>query len=154
MLGTNVIPIIKLSFGVLDNLDLGFQTELFSYGVFLKFALLNPKTNGISLSLTAAGGVPGAGVYFYGGPTLGVKLGFIEPYGIARFNYVNFGTGSDSGGLGSVFGSYQYFSFVGGLTLWPTKEFGINGEVTFFHGDTGSSQLVGPAPTASILLRF
>lgn len=148
---------MKLGVGVFDSLDLGFQYEVLSTGLFAKYALINNPMEGGSLAVLGGFGSSGTGSYWYAGPILSYKAGAIEPYAQLRYNSVYYSaTTTNLGSLGTLdvpAGNYSYLMGTLGLALWPTHWLGLSAEGTLF----GTSELTRSSPmmfSGAIMLRL
>jgi len=150
----SVLPFFKFSVGLSRDFDLGLQYDSFSLGLFGKYSFLNNQASGFSLAGVAGGGIAVGGGYAYAGPALSYKLGALEPYFVARYNFVSYGKSSSSSGMSWDAGNYSYFQFTLGGVLWLGKGFGLNAEASFFSGLLGIEDMVGATVLAGAKIRF
>jgi len=144
----------RLAIGLGPNLDFGAQYDTLSAGLFAKYSLINNRDSGFSLAGFAGGGVAVNGYYIYGGPSLSFKAGIFEPYFVGRFNWVHYGENKSSSGFDITAGDFNYLQFTAGSVLWFSRAVGINAEISYFSGTTGSTQLIGPIIAGGLKLRL
>jgi hypothetical protein len=152
ILGT-AVPYFKAGYGIGANLDLGLQYDFLAIGLFGRYSFINKK-EGFSLAGLASVGSTAEGSYVYTGPALSYKAGFIEPYFVGRFNYVNYDESDTQTGIEFDSGSYSYLQFNAGSVFWISPSVGANVEFAFFSGSTGSADLVGPLVSGGLKFRF
>lgn len=147
------IPYFKAGYGISRDFDLGLQYDFLAIGLFGRYSFIN-KTDGFSLAGLASAGSTADGTYIYTGPALSYKAGFIEPYFVGRYNYVNYDESDTQSGIEFEAGSYSYLQFNAGSVFWISPSVGANVEFTFFSGSTGSTELVGPLVSGGLKFRF
>lgn len=126
-------PSFRMNVGVHQNIDIGLQYETLAFGALLKYALINSPNEGPAFSLLGGAGTSGTGKYYFGGIVASYKSKMIEPFAVARYNYVTWPTQDMGDLIGSInAGSGGYFQYTLGLNLWITNGIGVSGEFTSF----------------------
>ncbi|MDH5705974.1 MAG: hypothetical protein OEZ45_08140 [Candidatus Aminicenantes bacterium] len=147
-------PTFKLTYGFATKMDVGFQYEEFSMGLFGKYSFINRPHQGFSLAGIISGGVTSNGNYFYIGPVLSYKSKTFEPYFVARLNAVHYNETKISSGITISEGKYSYLQLTGGSDLWLSPRIGLCLELSAFAGSTGSTEVEGAIIHGGLKLRF
>jgi hypothetical protein len=135
---SGALPACKIAVGLLSNFDLGFQMESASLGVFGKYSFVNNRERGFSVAGVLGVGAVASGSYAYGGPVLSYKSKSLEPYFVARLNYVHYGRSEDTfSDVHWEAGTYTYFQFTLGTIFWVTGNIGLDIEGSAFAGKLG-----------------
>jgi hypothetical protein len=133
------MPSAHIGIGLGKKLDLGVQTEVTTFGAYLKYALFSRPT-GPSVALLGGYGGSTNGNYTLGGAIFSIKNGAFEPYAAMRYNLVRVDTATlDSTIFGTSaipIGSYNYASYSVGAVLWPLSWMGFSFEVELFGSGT------------------
>jgi len=126
-------PVLKLNYGLTENLDIGYATEVYSTGIRAKYAFINGKEGEPSLATAAGAGVSPDGNHYYVDLIGGYQHGDWEPYGSLRYVRVNFDATTYDSGFGDFkvdksHSSYgQYFL---GLRYWVTQRWFLSLEAS------------------------
>ncbi|MCM2279486.1 MAG: hypothetical protein NDJ89_15530 [Oligoflexia bacterium] len=156
-----MIPNLRLRVGLSDSFDLGIEYEFFSLGLIAKYAISHDPEGFSYAMLGGAGTSPSddssAGSYVYLGAIASGRFGAFEPFVLTRFNHVwQNGRTFDFGPLGGVTlpaGSFSYFNFALGSSVWPVNWFGLAFALNALS--SGASTDASPFyPTGSLLFRF
>ncbi|MBI2712537.1 MAG: hypothetical protein HYX41_06775 [Bdellovibrio sp.] len=117
--------LIKADVGLIENLDIGFHWESLSIGGKIKYAFLNNREAGLSLSGTLGAGTSFGGSYYAATATVSYLAGIWEPYLALRGTYVAYSSSSGSLSLNGSslnlpqFGySYAYCEPILGTRVW------------------------------------
>jgi hypothetical protein len=81
--------VLKGSWGLTDDLDLGVQWEALSLGLRLKYGLVQEKEHGFSLAAAAGIGTSVGGSHYYGDMMASYLQGWWEPYFTLRIVHVH-----------------------------------------------------------------
>ncbi len=126
--GTAINGMVKTGIGVTDNLDLGAQLEVFSFGLRAKYSLLNNREQGLSFALAGGTGWSHGGTHRYADIIGSYKINDFEFYSTARFvhasntekDFKDANTGQ------SVFviaqRDYDYKQYIFGIRYWITDK--------------------------------
>jgi hypothetical protein len=76
--------VLKWNYGLAEKLDIGLQTETLSFGLRLKYALIDNQRNGFSLATALGAGISWGGSHNYGEIIGSYLTGKWEPYSAFR----------------------------------------------------------------------
>lgn len=148
-------PVLKVDYGVFDNLDVGIHYEMINTGMVLKYAIYNKKEDGMSLAMTGGGGSIGNGGYWNVGPIASYKIGFFEPYAAIKltrvtkehtnFSIIGFGT------FQAPSNTFDFFYFTIGMMAWASDRVGILLEYNFFGTNNTSTTFPTPGYLAGAI---
>jgi len=153
--GDMKVGAFKFAYGAAPDFDLGLQLEYGCMGLFGKYALRNPRENGLAFAALFGGGMITNGTYAYAGPILSFKMDLMEPYIVGRYNYVYYReelglwNGYSEGSEG-----YSYFQFTFGSILWISRKVGLNIELSTLSGETDFTDFEGPIVSGGLKIRF
>jgi hypothetical protein len=140
-----LFPSVKILYGLMDNLDVGFQTELQSFTFNSRFSIINNQEKGLSLALLGAASVLSGQFSFYLGASLSYLIQNFEPYLIYRYNMASI----DRAKVGLSFFkaspdiNFQFSSYGLGLKYWLLKEISLGAEGVIL-GYTTQASFVTP----------
>jgi hypothetical protein len=131
----NVGYMVKWSYGVTKDIDLGFQIESMSIGLRGKYAFINNE-RGFSLAAAAGVGNSIGGSHYYGDLMTSYKAAWWEPY--LNFRYVRVKTDpievrdKDNGPLDFTINSleYSYGQLFFGNRFWMTENWILSVEAS------------------------
>jgi hypothetical protein len=153
--GDMAVGAFKFAYGATPNFDLGIQFEYGCAGLFGKYAIRNPKENGLAFAALIGGGMITNGSYFYAGPILSFKMNLWEPYIVGRYNYVNYKEILYSwNGCSEETKGHPYFQFTFGSIFWISRKIGFNIELSTLSGDTDFTDIEGPLIAGGFKIRF
>lgn len=118
--------VLKWSYGLTENLDLGLHWESFSLGYRLKYAFQSKQSGG-SLAFAAGQGASIGGSHYYGDIIASYLSGSWEPYSALRVVHVKSdGQEVKSGSNGDVIfkvekSEFDYGQFILGSRYWFNK---------------------------------
>ena len=149
--------------GITENFDLNLAVEsqigtVFSFGGKFSF-LQNPE----GLSISAMGGffTGTNSTGYYAGPIVSHKNGWVELYGLAKYNNVSWEATSDTADDDVLFDfslsqsvDFNYWVAVLGANFWFSDGFGLNINGKKFLSSDTSSKGDEVIPSANILFRF
>jgi len=153
--GDMKVGAFKFAYGAAPDFDLGLQLEYGCMGLFGKYALRNPRENGLAFAALFGGGMITNGAYAYAGPILSFKMDLMEPYIVGRYNYVyykevfNLWNGYGEGSEG-----YSYLQFTFGNIFWLSRHMGFHIELSTMVGDTDFTDFEGPVVSGGLKIRF
>ena len=154
-LGDGQVGALKLTYGIAHDFDFGVQLEYGCIGLFGKYALRNPRENGLAFAALFGGGATTNGTYAYTGPVLSFKMNMLEPYIVGRYNYVHY---QEMEGIwsGAILESenHSYFQLTVGSIFWISRKIGFNIELSFFSESEWLDELEQPIVAGGLKIRF
>jgi hypothetical protein len=119
--------VVKWSFGLLEDLDLGVQFESLSVGARLKYSFINNQKGGWSLATALGAGSSVGGNHYYGDVMGSYLSGSWEPYSTLRIVHIKTDPtefrSKDTNGLSFTVNSfdYDYGQFFLGTRYWISE---------------------------------
>jgi hypothetical protein len=127
--------VVKWSYGLSENLDLGLQIESLSQGARIKYAFINNQSYGWSLASAVGAGVSWGGNHQYVDFLASYLAKSWEPYSMLRLVQVHMDSSDWKNAIGNVdihvdSTQYSYGQVFIGTRYWFTPKFFVSLEAT------------------------